>query len=242
MKVLTNLMIFKSKCFRPSYYRSLSLSSSAHITSEMNKFYSAVNMKENNWKLDHSSNILFIGSCFSENISKELENMKFKVTANPHGIIFNPISISNCLTDVLSAKVYNEKDIFIDAITSEVYHSWYHHSAFSCQTQTEMLGLINSQINAAHRSLFSADALFITLGTAFAYELIESGMIVANCHMRKRFKCWISIIINNMIFSLYIESPKLFRKRLLSIDEITSSLRPAIQKCLELNKNLKVTF
>ena len=72
-----------------------------------------------NVRINHSSHLLFIGSCFSEYISADLKSLKFRVSVNPQGILFNPISISNCLLNILKSKEFEDNDIFEDIVTSK---------------------------------------------------------------------------------------------------------------------------
>jgi hypothetical protein len=130
--------------------------------------------------------MLFIGSCFSENIFKELNGLKFYVSANPQGIIFNPISLSKCLTNIISNKKFNDFNVFNDCINSDIIHSWDHHSSYSrVPTMREkMLNKMNEELYSAHKVIVQGDALFITLGTAFVHELVKTGEVVSNCHKR----------------------------------------------------------
>ena len=45
-------------------------------------------------QVDHKSELFFIGSCFSEAISRKLNDRKFYMNVNPQGIMFNPLSIA----------------------------------------------------------------------------------------------------------------------------------------------------
>ena len=46
--------------------------------------------KETQNLIDYQSNILLLGSCFSENIGDKLSYFKFQSTQNPFGILFHP--------------------------------------------------------------------------------------------------------------------------------------------------------
>ncbi|WP_309597320.1 GSCFA domain-containing protein [Flavobacterium davisii] len=50
-----------------------------------------------NQTIDYQSDLLLLGSCFSENIGNKFSYFKFKTTVNPFGIIFNPISIEKII-------------------------------------------------------------------------------------------------------------------------------------------------
>ncbi len=152
----------------------------------IDNYSTKVNFPTSTWKIDYYRPVLFIGSCFSENISTELTNMKYKLTLNPHGILFNPISISKCLMDVVTGKEYEYNDLFIDNNRPDILHSWNHHSSFSGTLDNfqNVLEHMNLHIRNAQYYIKNCRVLFITLGSAFVHELKQTGEIVANCHKR----------------------------------------------------------
>ena len=44
-------------------------------------------------KISYGEKIVFIGSCFSEEIGGKLKDLKFDILQNPHGIVYDPLSI-----------------------------------------------------------------------------------------------------------------------------------------------------
>ncbi len=130
-------------------------------------------------RINHQSKILLIGSCFTEHMTRFLNRAKFETVQNPHGIIFNPLSVCKSLSDLIEKKVYNEEDLFY---LNEYWHSWYHHSDFSDMDKAEALKKMNTSIAEQHQFLQSADYVLITLGSAFAYRHIELDKFVGNNH------------------------------------------------------------
>lgn len=114
------------------------------------------------FKIDYKTNLVFIGSCFADNISRKWASRKFHVLANPLGVIYNPLSIENFI----------EK---LSGTNTEPWNRWDYQGNFSGE---ELEGIVHSS-----RKFFAkADVVFITLGTAFVYFLKETGKAVANCH------------------------------------------------------------
>ena len=146
----------------------------------------SVIFNESKLKFDYSSKICFIGSCFSENISSQLYKRKFGVKSNPSGILFNPISIADCLSSLGGNKVFTSDDIFIDNTNNDIIHSYKHHSSYSnlLINKEAMLSHMNNDMMSFSVHLKESSVLFVTLGSAFAYQLKSSGTIVANCHKR----------------------------------------------------------
>ena len=88
------------------------------------------------WPIHHQHRLLLVGSCFTENIGEKLRNLKFQVAENPHGILFNPVSVAEALNDYIDKKVYTAENLFC---YNEAWHSWKHHSRFSGITINEAL-------------------------------------------------------------------------------------------------------
>ncbi|MET0300604.1 MAG: GSCFA domain-containing protein [Flavitalea sp.] len=172
------------------------------------------------WKeqIDHRDPILLTGSCFSENIGDKLTALKFNVLQNPHGIIYDPVSITNSLVAGIDKVMIRGEDL---AETGGLWHSWDHHGSFSGTDRAEVVSNINNTTVETHSFLSSAKWVFITLGSAFHYTLADSGRDVANCH---KFPA------------------ATFSKNLLTIEEIKSSLDTCIHRLFHFNGNLKIIF
>jgi hypothetical protein len=167
-------------------------------------------------QLSLNSRILTVGSCFAEVIGKQLKTNKFKVIINPFGTIFNPVSLTSLLDTSLSpGKVTASRMIEREGI-------WYHydlHSSFSASGQDELALMIEEKMDQTAKCIRQADWILITMGTAFVYQLEESGEIVANCHkLPSRF----------------------FSKRLLQVTEIVSVVSALYGRLLELRPQIRL--
>lgn len=138
-------------------------------------------------KIDHSTPILLVGSCFSEVIGTELKRYKFNVQTNPQGIVFNPITMANCLSNVVRRREFRKEDLVVDVNSEEILHSWNHHTSYSSKVgdESEMLREMNANIDSSHLLLRSCKFLFLTLGTSFVHVLNKTGEVVGNCHKRE---------------------------------------------------------
>jgi hypothetical protein len=161
--------------------------------------------------------ILLMGSCFSENLGDKLQQSRFDIAINPNGILFNPVSIANSLTDYITNRPYDQSMIFRQ---QEWWTSWNHHSRFSHADPGELLRMINESQHRAHAFLKRTKWLIITLGSAWVYQL-ESGDVVANCHKVPTDK---------------------FRKKLLSIEDTLSTLDNVIHRLFMFNSDLRIMF
>lgn len=130
-------------------------------------------------KLDHSSKVLLLGSCFVENIGKKLEYFKFRNLLNPFGILFHPSAIRTFLENVRSKRLFSEEDIFYH---NESWHYFGAHSDLNGSEKSEILARLNSAVEETRQFLETATHVIITPGTAWGYRFRETGEVVANCH------------------------------------------------------------
>ncbi len=174
--------------------------------------------KHPNNQIDYQSNILLIGSCFSENIGNKLAFYKFQSEVNPLGILFHPKAIENLILNAFNQKKYTEKDIVFN---NERWHSFEAHSVISNTDKNKLLQSLNNAIHQTNKLLRNATHIVITLGTSWVYRFIEEDKIVANCHKIPQKK---------------------FLKEILSVDDITESLEAIVTLAKSVNKGVKVIF
>ncbi|KAA6331894.1 hypothetical protein EZS27_019544 [termite gut metagenome] len=129
--------------------------------------------------IHHSHQLLLIGSCFAENIGALFTSSKFHCAINPFGILYNPLSISTALRDILTEKRYTAGDLFC---YQGEYHSLMHHSSFSSSVLSDCLAAINTRLQVAHKEIGRLNHLWITFGTAWVYMFKATGKVAGNCH------------------------------------------------------------
>ncbi len=182
------------------------------------KFRTEVELPECKTKMGYRDHSMMIGSCFAENIGLYLQERCLPVIVNPFGILYNPLSIANCLEQLMSRKIFNVDDLFC---WNGLYHSFAHHGRFSGSDQEEVLKEINSQTAFASKHLSTASHLFITFGTSWVYQLEQSGHVVSNCHKLPG---------------------TMFSHSRLSVDRITEIWIPLIDKLKVFNPKLHLVF
>lgn len=170
------------------------------------------------FKISHLSKSLLLGSCFAENIGCLMRENKFDCDVNPFGILYNPLSVSKALDDIIACKHYGPDDLFFH---QECYHSYMHHGSFSATNQEIVLDTINTRLSKASQRLAQTEVLIITFGTAWVYYLQSTREVVSNCHK--------------------MPAKKFVREKLTVNDivEIYSSLIAKLQQC---SPNLRLLF
>ncbi len=169
-------------------------------------------------KIDYSDKIIFIGSCFTENIGSKLFELKFPICINPFGIVYNPVSVLQSLEFILDEKHFEAKDL---EFYNEKWISFNHHGKFSSTNQAEVLDYMNDELTKSSEFIKQASCLFITFGTSWVYKYKKTSKIVANCHKLPS---------------------KDFEHYSLNVQEIKELYRPLLEKIHQVNNNLKIIF
>lgn len=188
------------------------------------KFHFEFAIKKLQHPITHHHSMMMVGSCFTENMGNLLRASKFRVMDNPNGILFNPISVSEAIHQYINNKNFSKDDLFC---LNESWHSWKHHSKFSGITAEEAVEKINQSTFEANELLQNADYLFITLGSAWIYELAKDAPEAAN----------VGVAANN-----HKAPANWFSKRLLSTNETISSLEKMLAALRIFNPHLTIIF
>lgn len=64
------------------------------------EFRTIVNIPRPTFELEPCERILFVGSCFADNIGKRFEEEKFRSMVNPFGVMYNPVSVLHTVKKV----------------------------------------------------------------------------------------------------------------------------------------------
>lgn len=180
------------------------------------QFFTPVRINEINVIDSFSHQFGFIGSCFSDHMFQRFRHHGLEAWLSPFGTTYNPISIANQLLGLIDlSSDFNHYDNSGQSFYWETSHKITSHNPASLKSTVDSMRL------ETQKALQQTDTLFITLGSAWAYELNSNGLIVANCH---------KLPASN------------FSKRLLEISEITDALHQVITRINRLNPLLKIVL
>ncbi|AVM54129.1 GSCFA family protein [Bacteroides zoogleoformans] len=186
---------------------------------ETANFYTATDIPDNLPRLTQADRLVLLGSCFATNMGTRLQDAKFHCEVNPYGVLYNPLSISAALREMLSEKEYVEEDLFQ---SRGLWHSAMHHGMFSAEKAEDVLEAINRRLRSARRMLKNGlDCLLITFGTARVYEEKKTGRVVGNCHKLPERE---------------------FIRRKLSVDEIVADYTSLLSGMWMSSPGMKVVF
>jgi hypothetical protein len=182
----------------------------------MNPFRTTLNAGVSTHTISLSQPVFTIGSCFADAIGSRLVQSRAQALSNPFGIAYNPESIHK----LLGYAVANQS---VPAHTYLQHHDLHFnydfHSGLSSSRKDELQHNLSNTIDLTHRFLKESSWLLITYGTAWVYERVDNGEIVANCHK---------------------QPADLFRKKLLSHDQITTSFTSLYERLKAFNPGLRI--
>ncbi|KGO87122.1 GSCFA domain-containing protein [Flavobacterium rivuli WB 3.3-2 = DSM 21788] len=182
------------------------------------QFSTQIPIPQGDIKIDHTSRVVSLGSCFAVNIGQKLDYFKFRNSTNPFGILFHPQALQKFIGFAVHQKQFTEADIFFH---NERWHCFDAHSDLSHSDKEVLLTNLNAATTLAHAHLQSATHMLITLGTAWVYRNIQSNELVANCHKVPQ---------------------KEFTKELLSANAIKESLQNIIAMVAGVNPAAQIIF
>ena len=131
--------------------------------------------------ISYNDKIMMIGSCFSDNIGKQLNDLGFDVCVNPFGTLYNPASIAEAVKRMIDAVPFTANDCTEIGAGSHKICSFSHHTSFARESAEEFLENANKALTEAADFFSRCNKVIITLGTSWCYRHIENNRIVSNC-------------------------------------------------------------
>ena len=162
------------------------------------KFRTKIKHAPGNHPIDYSSNVVLLGSCFSEHMEVKFKYFQFETFSNPYGILFNPKAIEKAVIDCVNQKQFGIADLHQH---NDTWLSLYHHSRFNQRDPEKVLTTINKNLIGGYKALKTATHVIITLGTSWVYQWKQNDNIVGNCHKIPQKQFYKSLLSSEQIFS-----------------------------------------
>lgn len=169
-------------------------------------------------KVTYTQPVLTMGSCFSAMLGQRLANGKMKVLSNPFGVIFNPVSVCDLIVFSLRS-IPLPVDGFL--VTNGLHYHFWTHSSIYGGTREELAQTLRMIQGEVLNITMKASHMFITWGSSYIYERDPEGQLVANCHKLPG---------------------NLFRKRLLTLEEMKSAFDRCYTELIRLHPNIHVVL
>lgn len=131
-------------------------------------------------RIVYGDRLLFLGSCFADEIGNICKGLGFDALVNPFGVLFNPASICQSVERLESGKVYTKDDVI--EVGGEFFCTFSHNTEFWNPSPERLLETVNGSLNSARQHFLQTKWIVISLGTSWIYRHKQRGLIVSNCH------------------------------------------------------------
>jgi hypothetical protein len=168
--------------------------------------------------LPRTARVLTVGSCFADSIGERLRLNKVNTLANPFGTVFQPLALAQLLR-AAAGEAQDWQQHVVEARGR--WQSYDFHSTIGAESPVELLQTIQETVRRVGDFVRTADAVVLTLGTAWAYRLRETGELVSNLHKLPA---------------------GLFEKELLTADEIVNALAEVHALLRRLNPDIRIVL
>lgn len=180
------------------------------------KFKLRFDIPDSGLQLDAHSKIVFLGSCFADNISQKMEDLQLQVYKNPFGTIFHPIPIAAQINKAIKA------DRTVNVLKrGDVYLDWLSSSKIAAPSEQELIDNVQGHRKSMRSFLAQADLLVVSFGTAWGYALKDQLQTVGNCHKQPSTG---------------------FVKKLSEVDEMFTNWKQLLQDLYNSYPSLKIVF
>ncbi len=128
----------------------------------------------------YANGLLFLGSCFADEVGSICRGLGFHALVNPFGVLYNAASIAQSVERLQNGKPFSHDDVI--EVGEGQYCTFSHNTAFWRPSETNLLEQVNKSLAEAHEHFVKVQWVIISLGTSWAFRHKQSGLVVSNCH------------------------------------------------------------
>lgn len=144
------------------------------------QLYTEIKTKPLEQTITYADSLLFLGSCFADEVGGICRGMGFDAMVNPFGVLYNPSSIARALKRLSTGTPFTHEDVI--QVGDGFYCTFSHNTTFWKSSEEELLETINQALEKAHEHYQKAKWIVISLGTSWVFRNKTTGDVVANCH------------------------------------------------------------
>jgi len=143
-------------------------------------FHTKINIKPLDQTIRYTDGLLFLGSCFADEVGGICRGLGFNAQVNPFGVLYNPASITQAVERLADGKPFSYEEVI--QVGEGFYCTFSHNTAFWNASETVLLEQVNRSLEATHEHFLKSKWVIISLGTSWVFRNKENGLVVANCH------------------------------------------------------------
>ena len=130
--------------------------------------------------ITYADGLLFLGSCFADEVGGICRGLGFDALVNPFGVLYNPSSIALALKRLSAGTLFTQEEVI--RVGVGYYCTFSHNTTFWKPSEKELLDTVNQALETAHEHYQKAKWIVISLGTSWVFRKKTTGDVVANCH------------------------------------------------------------
>ena len=143
-------------------------------------FHTEIKVHPLNQTIAYSDGLLFLGSCFADEVGGICRGLGFDVLVNPFGVLYNPASIAQSVERMGNGKPFTHEEVI--TVGEGQYCTFSHNTAFWNACEIELLEQVNESLKEAHAHFLKSKWVVISLGTSWVFRDKANGQVVSNCH------------------------------------------------------------
>ena len=128
----------------------------------------------------YGDGILFLGSCFADEIGSICRGLGFNALVNPFGVLYNPSSIAQSIKRLQKGTPFTHDDVI--EVGGEFFCTFSHNTDFWCSSEEALISNVNHHLAEAHEHCAQSKWIVLSFGTAWVYRYRATQEVVANCH------------------------------------------------------------
>ena len=144
------------------------------------QLHTKLDIKPLNHTIAYGDGLLFLGSCFADEVGALCRGMGFDALVNPFGVLYNLASIAQSLERLGSGRPFTHDDVI--AVGEGQYCTFSHNTAFWQSDEATLLETVNKDLKEAYERFMNAKWVVISLGTSWVFRHKETRQVVSNCH------------------------------------------------------------
>ena len=143
-------------------------------------FRTEINTSPLSQTIVYGDGLLFLGSCFADEIGAICRGLGFNAQVNPFGTLYNPASIAQSINRLQNGQSFTHDEVI--KVGEEFYCTFSHNTDFWCSSQETLLERVNAHLSEAHNQFTVAKWVIISLGTSWVFRDKVTREVVSNCH------------------------------------------------------------
>ena len=138
------------------------------------------NIKPLGQAITYGDGLLFLGSCFADEVGGLCKGLGFNVQVNPFGVLYNPASIAVSLKRLQDGIPFTREEVI--RVGGEFYCTFSHNTDFWESSEQVLLDSVNQRLVDAQSHFHAAKWIVVSLGTSWVFREKTTGQVVSNCH------------------------------------------------------------